>query len=268
MFNLILTNDIEEIKIPFVVRETTIAKKWFDELCCGYDLFETDRFTNWGSKDLVTELNNCIRKINNYDKKIDKYIDINASNIQDQLNYLHKFFEDLRGEITEGTEWFNTAPAEVKKSVEKFNILIHNLEADVRTKNHPTIVVTFKNRPIKKLSPEDEKHFTFKWKSGTVYINYCQVGKTALDAYKDRDDIAVVRPQKYYSADFMIKFGPSTPYFLYILRKMLISAWLRNKPYSFQDSNLGMIPVADLKNKIQIPYLRSFTKIKGIECIK
>jgi len=269
MFNLILTNGNEDVSIPFVVRDTAIANKWFEELCQHYDLFETDRFTNWGTHNLIPELNECITRINQHGVYIDRYISSASTDIQGDLNYLHKFFEDLRGDVNTGTEWFNNAPKDIQESVERFNILIHKLEAELRTKNHPTVVVTFKNRPIVYLTNEDMKYFTFRWTHGTVYINYCQVGKTVLDVFKDKDSIAEgVRPQEYYSADFMVKFGPTIPYWQYILRKIYINFWLTRQKFDFKHNNLGMIPVADLQHKVDMSFLKTFNKVKGVECIK
>ena len=268
MFNLILTNGKEDLSIPFIVRDTDIAARWFDELKQQYALFDTDRFTNWGTHNLIPELNECITKINQHGVCIDRYISRTSTDIQGDLNYLHKFFEDLRGEVNEGTEWFNAAPKDIQEYVERFNILIHKLEAELRTKNHPTVVVTFKDRPIIALTDNDMKHFTFHWTHGTVYIDYCQVGKTVLDVFKDKDSIAEgVRPQQYYSADFMIKFGPTIPYWQYILRKIYINFWLKRQSFEFKNLNLGMIPVADLQNKQDIEYLKMFNKVKGVECI-
>lgn len=266
MFDLILTNGEEDITIPFVLRDTTIATKWFEELSKNYELFETDRFTNWGSHDLVTELNHHIDIINSYDNIISN---LSENPTQQELNHLHKFFEDLRGSVTEGTLWFNNAPERIKNSVERFNVLIHKLESELRTKNHPTVVVTFKNRPIINLTDDDMKHFTFRWTHGTVYINYCQVGKTVLDVFKDNDGIAKgIRPQQNYSADFMVKFGPTIPYWKYSLRKTYLHAWLKLQPFKFRNLNLGMIPVADLANEVDINYLTKFNKVKGVVCTK
>lgn len=269
MFNLILTNGSKDISIPFTVRNTDIAKKWFNELAQNYDLYEIDRFTNWGEHNLISELNECITKINQYDNCIDRYISTNSIDIQEELNYLHKFFEELRGDVDKGTEWFNYAPLEIQECVQRFNILIHKLESETRTKNHPTVVVTFKDRPIINLTKEDMKKFTFRWTHGTVYIDYCQVGKTILDVFKDKDDIAEgIRPQTFYSADFMVKFGPTTPYTTYILRKVYLNLWIRLKCFKFKNLNLGMIPVADLTNKINVEDLKMFNRVKGIECIQ
>lgn len=265
MFNLILTNGKEDIIIPFKIRNTNIAKKWYKELCKNYSLYETDRFTNWGPCDLIKDLNFCIDTINNYDPIIHN---LSESPTQQDLNYLHKFFEDLRGDVKQGTDWFNNAPTHIQASVEKFNVLIHRLESELRTSNHPTVVVTFKDRPIINLSNDDMKHFTFRWTQGTVYINYCQVGKTVLDVFKDNDKIAEgIRPQEFYSADFMIKFGPTMPYFLYLLRKLYITVWIKLQPFKFKNPNVGMIPVADIVSKIKKEDLTKFNKVKGIRCI-
>lgn len=267
MFKLILTNGFEDFELFFKVRTTTIAKKWYSELCNNYQLYETDRFTNWNNKDLIKQINNHIRIINQHDNIIDRELD--ASVTQDDLNYLHKFFEDLRGDVVSGSEWFNNAPLTVKYSLEQFNILIHHLEADLRTQSHPTVVVTFKDRPKFNLENEDLKYFTFRWTQGTVYINYCQVGKTVLDIFKDNDHISsAVRPQEFYSADFMIKFGPTVPYYLFIIRNMYIRLWLIFQKFNFKNLNLGMIPVADLASEVNVNDLKKFNQVKEVICLK
>jgi hypothetical protein len=268
MFELILTNGKEDLTLPFTVRSTDIAKKWFLELKKDYPLYETTRFSDWGDYKVIDEINQCIDIINQYDFVIDEKVSITSD--QHTLNYLHKFFEDLRGEITIGTDWFNSAPTVVKESVERFNVLIHRLEAEIRTKGkHPTVVVTFKDSTRFELTDNDCQHFTYRWSSRTVYINYCQVGKTVLDVFKDRDEVAeAIRPQTHYSADFMIKFGPTVPYWIYYFRSILLKIWLRKKHFSFKNLNLGMIPVADLAITIDNSALLKFNKVKEIKCIK
>lgn len=268
MFELILTNGKEDLSLFFSIRDTNIARKWFNELQNLYPLYEVDRFSNWGSHDFVKQLNECIDIINNYDFIIDRYA--SEKSTQEDLNYLHKFFEDARGEIIEETDWFKNSPIEVKQAIQRFNVLIHQLESELRTKGkHPTIVVTFSNRPRLELTEDDCKHFTYKWDSGAVYINYCQVGKTVLDAFKDNDTIAkAIRPQTHYSADFMIKFGPSTPGWIFYLRSLLIKVWLRSKNFKFKHLNIGMIPVADLIGIVDKDTLLKFKKVKAIKCIK
>lgn len=266
MFKLILTNGTEDCEVIFKVRNTHIAKKWYLELCKNYDLFEINRFSNWGDSGLVEKINQHINTINCYDQIIDKQLTCLPT--QSELNYLHKFFEELRGDVVDGTEWFNNAPERIKTTVEEFNVLIHQLEANLRTRNHPTVVVTFKNRPIFNLEESDCEYFTYRWTKGTVYINYCQVGKTVLDIFNDNDKIASgVRPQQYYSADFMIKFGPAIPYPVYLIRKMFIHIWIMFQKFKFENLNLGMIPVADVASNIEIENLKKFNCVKGVVCL-
>ena len=265
MFDVILTDGSEDMILTFMVRNTPTAKKWFLELSKNYPLYETDRFTNWGDKNLVKELKIQLDIIKKYDERIKGNISENIT--QSELNRLHKYFENLRGEVTQGTLWYNAAPKRVQNALVKFNVLIHELEANMRTSDHPTIVVTFKERPIIELSPYDLKNFTFRWTSGTVYINYCHVGKTVLDIFKDRDDIAeAVRPQTHYSADFMIKFGPTTPYIKYLIKKIMIMCWLPFQNFKFKNANLGMMPVADYVGSFDINNMRKFNKVKKIVC--
>jgi len=267
MFKVTLTNGREDLDLFFKVRTTDISKKWYVELKKDYKLYETNRFSNWNNISLINELNYHIDIINNYDFLIDKKISTDST--QQDFNYLHKFFEDLRGEITHGTRWFSSAPDNVKNSVEKFNILIHQLESDIRTKNkHPTLVVTFNDAKRIELKENDLKEFTFKWTSGTVYINYCHVGKTVLDMFKDQDKLAeAVRPQTHYSADFMIKFGPSVNTLMYWLRYFILKLWLMKKNFKFKHLSLGMIPVADLETNVSHEILTKFNKVKKVTCL-
>jgi hypothetical protein len=268
MFKVVLTNGLEDLELLFRVRETNIAQKWISELGNVQGIYENNRFSNWNNDKLINDLNSLIDIINNYDSTINKKVSATVN--QQDLNYLHKFFEDLRGEIKVGTPWFNSAPNNVKDAVQKFNILIHQLESSLRTKNkHPTLVITFKGGERKELTEDDMKHFTYKWKQNTVYINYCHVGKTVLDVFKDQDNIAEgVRPQTHYSADFMIKFGPAPNLMAHLVRTLMIKLWLMKRKFSFKNLNLGMIPVADLVGSVDFETLRKFNTVKAVTCIR
>jgi hypothetical protein len=158
----------------------------------------------------------------------------------------------------------------VQDAVNKFNILIHQLESAIRTGDkYPTLVVTFKDKPRYKLTEDDMQHFTYLWGSGTVYVNYCHVGKTVLDAYTDNDSIAeAIRPQTHYSADFMVKFGPATNPIYHWFRSLNIKFWLFRRQFKFDHLNLGMIPVADLQTVISKEQLLKFNRVKQVICTK
>jgi hypothetical protein len=268
-FIVTLTDNTNDKDLVFNVYQTDIARRWAEEVSKDYPLYETERFQGWSnsSKDLyyyISALTEQIEIVNNYKTgtiKFDKKFN------QEALNYLHKFFEDLRGHVEEGTVFYNTAPNVVKQSIDKFNVLIHETEHLLRDSTTPTIIGTFNNRPRIPLIEEDYDHFTIKWKYGEVYINYCEVGKPLLDVFKDRDTYVGtdnIRPQEYYSADFMIKFGMELPNEYHSQRLQDFNSWYNLKNFNFKHKSLGMIPVAILEKGE--PYA-GFTKIKSV-CIK
>lgn len=261
-FILTLANDIDTIDISFNVLDTDIAKRWATEIENNYPLYESTRFQGWYNQDLeyfskaITEQ---VDIINSYQQ----YIDNSKPLTQDTLNYLHKFFEDMRGPIVKGNPFYNDAPLHVKNAIIKFNVLIHDCEHFLRDQQEPTIVGTYHNRPRIALQENDYEHFTFKWEYGTVYINYCEVGKTLLDVYKDRDELVGnenIKPLEYYSADFMIKFGINVPEDFYQQRLQDFQKWYSTTDYSFKHLSLGLIPVAKLSSSVSD--LSTYTRIK------
>lgn len=251
-FVLTLTNNINDIDLYFDIIDTPIAAKWAAEIDKKYPLYETERFKGWPNdgKDYAYYLENLsaqVRIVNNYRQSA---IDLPDSEIaQNDLNHLHKFFEDLRGPINEGTEFYNNAPEEVKQAVDRFNVFIHEFEHYQRHKLYPEMVCTYSDRPRHELDSNDYEHFTFKWEFGCVYINYCEVGKPLLDVFKDQDSIVGddnIRPLEYYSADFTIKFGPATPEIIYEQKLKAFNQWFANQGREFDHLSLGLIPVAKI----------------------
>jgi len=268
-FIVAITDGKEDKELVFKVYDTEIAKRWAYEVAKNYPLYETDRFRSWpgSEKDLsyyLSKLQEQIDIVNLY--KADTIVS-RVNSDQDTLNYLHKFFEELRGELEEGTDFYNCAPDNVKDAVNVFNVLIHETEHLLRNNDTPTIVGTFKDRPRIELKEEDYTHFTFRWKYGEVYINYCEVGKPLLDVFKDQDNYVGkdnIRPQAYYSSDFMIKFGIQAGEEYYTQRQSKFDIWYNQQGFNFTHLSLGMIPVAIIEEGK--PY-SGFTKIKSV-CIK
>jgi hypothetical protein len=230
--------------VVFDLLDTDIAQRWANEIQNNYPLYETDRFKGWptSSKDYFAELKQQIDIVNQYSP-----ITNVTEFTQETLNVLHRHFEDLRGRINEATDFYNNAPTYVQSAIDKFNILIHELEHQLRHSTYPEIVGTYRNRPRINLLDEDFNHFTFKWNFGYVYINYCEVGKPILDVFKDQDMfVDNVRPLEHYSADFMIKFGPDTLDDIYNARSKQLSEWISKQNYNFKNLSLGLIPVAKL----------------------
>ena len=274
MFRVLFENNKESKWVYFSVYNTEIAQKWYQELSNDYEIHENTRLTDWPgqNKKYIKLINKQIELINSYDRVIDIIVTENTD-----LNYLHTYFEDLRGNVTEGTDWFNNAPKEIKEAVEQFNILIHEYESQKRG-NAATVVVTFKDRPRRKLELANYDDFTFKWQFGCVYINYCHVGKNMLDIFKDKDEYTTDVPQTHYSSDFMIKFGKSINWLIHLLRKFQIKLWLKKKGYTFKKNSFGMIPVAKINlpasrlnhttHKEIINTLSEYNRIGAVECLR
>lgn len=268
-FIVTITNDLDDKDLIFDIYNTDIAHRWANEVAKNYSLYETDRFQGWPNDNrniqyYFSALQEQINVVNSYQPKT---INSKISSDQNTLNYLHKFFENLRGEIHSGTDFYNTSPNHVKNSIDKFNVLIHETEHLIRHSDTPTIVGTFNDRPRLQLEENDFEHFTIKWKYGEVYINYCEVGKPLLDVFKDQDNHIGsdnVRPQQFYSADFMIKFGTSVPKHYYQDRLKKFESWYLTQSFNFKHLSLGMIPVAILNQGE--PYA-GYKRIKSV-CIK
>ena len=118
--------------------------------------------------------------------------------------------------------------------------------------------------------------FRSKWQFGTVYINYCEVGKPLLDVFKDDDEIVGdenIRPLRYYSADFQIKFGPDTLDEVYTDRETQFWKWFEQRENYFasiglfktNNLSLGLIPVASLN--IERSGFNNLTKVEIVNTL-
>ena len=273
-FNLTLGNVLQEKTLKFDILTTDIAQKWATEINKKYPFYENDRFTNWPENNKSESYYEAMLQLHmNVIKDYGYNVDITDFNFQSALNEMHKHFEDLRGSVDNPSAWYKTAPNKVKNSVDKFNILIHEYENLLEEKNqdfrNPTIVCTFKDRPKYKLDNNDYQHFTHRWEHGTVYINYCEVGKTLLDVFKDNDEHVgkdAIRPQSTWSADFMIKFGPTIPESIAAQKDKEFLKWYNSNNFNFKNKSLGYIPVARISSPIDMSKLKKFDKVIDVSC--
>lgn len=262
-FFLTLNNELD---IEFDLIDNGISQLWAQEIANDYPLYETERFYGWPNsvKNIdyyINELNDCIDKLPYDIKKIDSYN-------QEYLNYLHRYFETLRGPIDVGTITYNNSTETEKSIIDRFNILIHETEHYLRHSDNPELVCTYSNRPRILLSEDHYDLFTFKWEYGTVYINYCEVGKTILDVFKDNDELVEnVKPLEYYSSDFMIKFGLTTLESVYQYRLKQINKFIKEKNFNFKHNSLGYIPVARLSKHVSIDTISKHQKVTKT-CVK
>lgn len=204
----------EIFTLQFQIYDTPIAVKWFEclkkTLADNIKIRESDRlyqFNNkWNKETILIELNRIIDIVNSWQD----CIELRASDNQDTLNSLHHHFEIMRGSVLEPGEFYSTAPAHIKRAIEDFNVTIHRLEDLLKSKTpKPRVVITFDETDRKLLDDTDYDYFSLDINFGEVYINYCEVGKTLWDVYRDNDLVIGdnnIRPLKYYSSEMTLAF--------------------------------------------------------------
>jgi hypothetical protein len=280
-----LTNGVNDYTLLFDLLNTNIANKWFLEIDKNYPLFEDWRFTgwpdsNWTADTYIQAINECVEIVNRYQPNT-----IPVADVTTDLNYLHKFFETLRGSVLTPTAWYTSAPSSVQEAVSKFNVYIHNYEKLLNSRHlSPTITCTFNCTRVE-LGEEDYQHFTYDWKFGTIYINYCEVGKHLLELFTDHDDIVGkhnIRPAQYYSADFKLKFFTNKSRKEFKKFDQRVKTWATDnddffKQLGIKQLALGFIPVATLNlqasgfnNLTQVEIidkLKNFNKVKSVRTI-
>lgn len=163
-------------------------------------------------KQALEYVQQCISIINSYQPIIDRMLtDVHD---QDTLNYLHHIFEVYHGLLDrQDTEWWSAAPTEVQQALAQLNIAVHRCESC--RKLMPRFVCTWFGMPkTKKLTPElIQQYGKEKIEFGGVYLNYVEIGKTAMDLTLDNDQYifdTAFKPFEHYSADFVAYFYENT----------------------------------------------------------
>jgi hypothetical protein len=130
---------------------------------------------------------------------------------QDHLNYLHHIFEVHHGLLDQQTSnLWQRAPDTVRRALAELNLAVHRCET-VMSDPQPRFVCTWFGMPkTHRLDPGMQGAYgTWKIEFGTVYLNYCEIGKTAEELAHDNDryiDDSAFQPFSRYSADFNVQF--------------------------------------------------------------
>lgn len=206
--------DKGDLTLKFKIRDTAIAKLWAERMQSRdqYPLDHPDRFYGFGTLEeeqarAVSMITNCISTINAHDKIIHREFEYT----QDCLNYLHNIFERYHGLLNQQNfEYWSHAPDMVRTALADLNLAVHRCESVARG-IHPRFVCTWYGMPkTKQLDTELQKEFgTSELKFGTVYLAYCEIGKTVEDLANDNDKYIgddAFRPFSHYSADFNVIF--------------------------------------------------------------
>jgi len=206
----------------FNILDTEIASKWLAELQktldLGTQLDDSERLYGFNGSKYTVEycidtINKFVDTINCYQPVCERHLNYNYT--QDDLNYLHNIFEHYHGlyDAQDSNEFYTNAPKDVQYALGQLNIYIHRLES---IDSYPRFVCTFSSdgRPRIPFAPADYKHFTMQEVWGGLYINYCEIGKTLIDMYRDNDEHIgneAFIPQRYFKSDFNVKFTHHTP---------------------------------------------------------
>ena len=202
------------LTLQFQIRATPLAELWVERMQArgNYPLDHPDRFYGFGSQleeriraEIMIE--QCIKTINQHAPVIEREFDWS----QDCLNYLHNIFERYHGLLDQQTsEYWQQAPDQVKQALSELNLAVHRCET-VLEGTKPRFVCTWFGMPkTKKLDPAQLAQWgATQIQFGTVYLNYCEIGKTVEDLAHDNDKYIgedAFRPFGHYSADFHVAF--------------------------------------------------------------
>ena len=203
-----------DLELRFQIRDTPLAELWIERMSMrhAWPMDNSDRFYGFGTAQqeqqrAVDMIQQCIATINAHDLIIDREFEYT----QDGLNYLHNIFERYHGLLDQQTsEYWHSAPDTVRQALANLNLAVHRCEAAMAAPC-PRLVCTWFGMPkIQQLDVETiQTHGELQIKFGTVYLNYCEIGKTVEDLAHDNDIYIgddAFKPFRHYSADFNVAF--------------------------------------------------------------
>jgi len=203
-----------DLTLEFKIRSTPVAELWAERMQArgSYPLDHPDRFYGFGTlaqeqARAVEYIQKCIATINSHKVIIERQFEYT----QDCLNYLHNIFEQHHGLLNQQTsDYWSHAPESIRKALAELNLAVHRCES-VATGTNPRFVCTWYGMPkTHRLSLDLQEQYTdSQIEFGTVYLNYCEIGKTAEDLANDNDKYIgddAFRPFSHYSADFNVQF--------------------------------------------------------------
>jgi hypothetical protein len=204
----------DTITLDFKLRNTPLAELWVERMNKrhAWPLDHPDRFYGFNTLEqerarAETYIETCITVINNHQQIIHRPFEWT----QDSLNYLHHIFEVYHGLLDQQTsEYWQSAPNNVRQALAELNLAVHRCETAMRPLK-PRFVCTWFGMPkTHQLSEDLQKEYgESNTKFGTVYLNYCEIGKTVEDLEHDNDKYIAdeaFKPFSHYSADFIVQF--------------------------------------------------------------
>ena len=252
-----ITNQNTDLVLDFKLRDTEITKKWVNRVLLaqqlGYPIDNPDRF--YGFDSIETQIHKALHRINTIVDTLESKWDIpigrrlSSVDDQDTLNFLHHIFEIQHGLLDK-----KDIDPQLQESLCNLNIMVHHCES-IQRGALPRHVVTYFGLPkTETLCADDYRYFETSIKSGTVYINYAEIGKTLYDLWMDNDryiNPEAFQPFTHYSADFTVKFWNDSQNTLIMDLKnyyVIHQQFFNSLEYSWEElsKTIGSIPIADL----------------------
>jgi len=206
----------DQFELQFKLLDTPLATAWVDRMQARtpYTLDDPNRFYGFDTPEEESQraqkfILECVEIINSHEHIIDR-LDEDVWD-QDYLNYLHNIFEKYHGLLDQQThEYWQTAPAKVRKALANLNVAVHRCE-NITHGSPPRFVCTWFGLPkTHRLNKADMKqHGTLDPGFGSVCINYVEIGKTLEDLTDDDDKYVAdeaFQPFSHVSADFVVRF--------------------------------------------------------------
>lgn len=203
-----------DFALKFQIHNTPMAQLWVDRMHhrLSWPLDHPGRFYGFGTlaqehERAVDHIQRCISIINSHIPIIHRSFEFT----QDCFNYLHSIFEQYHGLLDQqDSDYWKHAPVVVKQALAELNLAVHRCES-VATGSRPRFVCTWFGMPKTHCLNDklQQEHGTLQIKFGTVYLNYCEIGKTLEDLAHDNDKYIsddAFYPFSHYSADFKVLF--------------------------------------------------------------
>ncbi len=204
----------DPISLDFEIRDTPVAQLWVDRMHNRHrwPLDYPDRFYGFSTLEqerarAQTLIETCISTINSHQQLIHRPFEWT----QDCLNYLHNIFEIHHGLLDQQTsEYWVSSPDNARQALAELNLAVHRCETVMKIPR-PRFVCTWFGMPkTHQLDKELQlKYGETQIQFGTVYLNYCEIGKTVEELEYDNDKYIgddAFRPFSHYSADFNVQF--------------------------------------------------------------
>lgn len=204
----------DNFELRFAIRSTYLANLWMDRMRQRQDwpMDNPDRFSGFGTpaqeqKRAIDMIQHCIGTINSHQVVIERPFEYS----QDCLNYLHNVFERYHGLLDRQTSlYWQSAPQVVRTALANLNLAVHRAEAAL-SPPRPEFTCTWFGQPKTHVLAQhvQQQYGTTNIAFGTVYLLYCEIGKTVEDLCRDNDQYIgeeAFKPFGHYSSDFFVAF--------------------------------------------------------------